>query len=528
MPLDNTSLPKPMSVALPQQSPFTFRSCLKLSLFALIVGAILRISFIVAIPQAFNGSDTRSFTQASDDLWSRHVLGVQHKRRWLYPLLLIAPPAIPAIPPSESIPLVQHTLGLLTVVGIGWIVGNITRFRNILVPGVTTVMAIWPKMLWYEHEVVAECVFLAAFVLTVALAFPLGSLRNQKRLFWFLISAALVAAIKPHGRGIWFGSLVMAGLVTGNPFKWNWKCWGAIAFGILMIVSAGEKRQGNWLLLNSVLPLVDTEGPTYHEYRQTLKPIVMEARKNIDDYPWLQEKFKKPLGDSDPSVISPLWASLTADHEKYSKVCGALAKEAVIHHPFMVAKFTIMKAYLSFVNDHRFSEYMIPEKFWKKQNVEMESRWKGHPVDVQLFYRTDRAGYDQIAADGAKKRNFIQPFEMAVSHAIDFVDDHEDPVTHHRYMIIGWLGVVTLLGLVCIVVPSRMLSMGFIWLPASLCILTVHAVGDKSAQYVHPVEWAFIVCIFVTIDVCLTFAASRFSKSKPGAIASEELTPSSL
>lgn len=515
-----------MSPSLPHQppAPFTFRQCLKLCIPALIVGAILRICFIVAIPEAFNGSDTRSYTQTSDDLWSRGHLSVHQKRRWLYPILLTPAPAIPVLTPAQSIAIVQHLVGLATIVGIGWIVGNVTRFKNIFVPAVTTVMAIWPKMLWFEHEVVAECVFLAAFVLTVGLAFPLGSLRDQKRLFWFLISAAVVAAIKPHGRGIWFGSLVMAAILTRNPLRWNAKCWGAVGLGVLMIFTAGEKRQGNWLLLNSVLPLVDTEAPSYHEYRQALKPYILKAREHLDQWAWVQAKFKKPLSEDDPAKVGPVWAALTTRHDEFSKVCGVLAKGAVLHHPFLVAKFTIMKACLSFVRDDRFAERMDPASFWKKENYEVDSRWPGKPADLWLFYRMDQSQYEKMAAERMQRHNVIAPFERALANGIGFVDDNLNPATHNRYIAFGWLGIASIIGFLFCFTPGRMLSMGFIWLPALLCIATVHAVGDRNEQYVQPVEWTWIVYIAVALDVLLVLATSR-SRGKVQTPSAEEVAP---
>src|SRR5258708_4115775 len=108
--------------------PFSLRECLMLCLPALILGATLRIWFLAAIPEGSYGSDSPSYFQAVDRLWNEHRISFSHKRRWLYPILLTPVPALP-FSPAHSIPVLQHLLGLATVFGVGWIVGNLTRLR---------------------------------------------------------------------------------------------------------------------------------------------------------------------------------------------------------------------------------------------------------------------------------------------------------------------------------------------------------------------------------------------------------------
>jgi hypothetical protein len=134
--------------------------------------------------------------------------------------------------PACAIPFIQHIVGIITILGLGWIVGNLTRLRFFWVPAVTLLYAVWPKVIWYEHEIVTESVFLSAFILTAALAFPVESLRDRRRLFWFFVAAAAVVALKPHGRGIWLGSILAAWLITReNPLHWGRNAWSAIVVG---------------------------------------------------------------------------------------------------------------------------------------------------------------------------------------------------------------------------------------------------------------------------------------------------------
>lgn len=491
--------------------PFTLRWCLWLCLPALIIGAVIRLCFLVAVPEALNGADTRSYTQTSDNLWLRHSFHVGGKRRWLYPILMIPLPALP-LSPARSIPILQHVLGLATVFGIGWIVGNLTVLRNVWVPAVTTLAAVWPKMLRFEHEVVADCVLLAAFVLTVSLAMPAGSLRDRKRLFWFLVSAAVVASVKPHGRGIWFACLVFAALVTRDPHRWGWKCWRAVIAGVLVILTSGEKRQGNWLLLSSVLPLVNLDGQTWKEYRQELAPIVLKERKVIDQYPWRQGLFKKPLSDHNPAAIGPAWAALTNRNTEFAQVAGDLGREAVFHHPFMEARFTLTKIGISLVHDS-YADSMVPQAFLDTAKSTKDQRWLENEPELRFFYRMDRQQHEKAIAQWRLRSNPTVPFLRWVSRSMPFADDHVDPETQRHWLTAGWVGILALFGLLVCLTPSRFLDTMVVWLPSILCLVTVHAIGDRNSQYVVPVEWAGWALAAIGLDAVLILALRLVKKS---------------
>ena len=192
-------------------------------------------------------------------LWTHGDFTLNPKRRFLYPIVLIFMPLLPGSV-AVGTAVVQHLLGLVIIIGIGWVVAQMTRFPNLWVPLVTCVAAVWPRMLWYEHEMIAEVWLLAAFVAAVALAVPCGSLKDPRRLFWFLIAAAAIVACKPHGRPLWLGLMVVAMAMAGNPLKWEKKSLALVAFAVLIILTSGSGQQGSWLFLNSTLPFVQTRG----------------------------------------------------------------------------------------------------------------------------------------------------------------------------------------------------------------------------------------------------------------------------
>ena len=302
-----------MTIATPhatstRRSAVPFQRVLLLCVPALIIGLVLRVAFLIAIPEIYYGADSNSYFAAAWKLWTHGDISLNPKRRFFYPILLMFTPLLPGSP-AIAVSIIQHLLGLAIIAGIGWIVAQMTRLPNLWVPLVTCLAAVWPRMLWYEHEMIADVWLLAAFVAAVALAVPCDSLKDPRRLFWFLIAAAAVVAIKPHGRPIWLGLMVVCLAMAGNPLKWGKKNLAMVAFAILIIFTSGSGEQGSWLLLNSTLPFVQTEGEPYSEYRAILKPFVEEARGDLENYADNQAHYKKGLGAQN-SMMGDEWIAL--------------------------------------------------------------------------------------------------------------------------------------------------------------------------------------------------------------------------
>ena len=487
-------------------APFTFRRCLLLCLPALLIGAALRISMLAALPEGYYGPDSNSYFSTAKRFWNEHKWSVGEKRRWVYPVLLAALPPLPGTP-SRLVPVMQHAAGLASLLGIGWIVGHVTRRRSLWIPVVTTLVAVWPMMLWYEQEVQAEALFASAYIVVVAALFPIARLREGRRLMWFLLAAALVVALKPHGRGLWIGCMGAAVLIAGVPWRWKWRDLAAAALGVLVIVTSGSSKQGNWLLLSSVLPLVPTGGAKWPEERAELKPVIEEARAQLAIYPWRQGLYKKRVMPDRPGAgASEKWAALTKDKPRFVRVCGDFAKEAIRAQPFEVARLSLLKCGLAFARNDAHSR-LSPAGFWKEQLATNDERWIDNPKELELFYGFDKTHYDAVSAEGAgnvfKWRGFLNDF----AHALSFArDGHE--IADDRYDVRPtWLGFLALAGL--LVAMWRWRELTILWLPLTLYLATVFAVGDRVDRYAQPVEWVGLVLAALALDTLLARIFSR-------------------
>ncbi len=479
---------------------FTFRRCFLLCLPALIIGAALRLWMLATLPEGFFGPDSNSYFSTADHFWNEHKWANNEKRRWVYPLVLAALPALP-VAPSRIVPAMQHACGLASLLGVGWIVGHVLRRRAFWVPVITTLVAIWPLMLWYEQEAQAETLFASAFILAVAALFPIGRLGEGRRLIWFLLAAALVVALKPHGRGIWLGCVIAASAIAGVPWRWRWRDLAAAVVGLVVIFTSGSSKQGNWLLLSSVLPLVPTTGEKWPDERREIAPLVEKARAELGIYPWRQGDYKKAIMSHQPGIaLSEKWAVLARDHVRFTRVCGDFAREAIRARPIEVARLSITKCALAFARDHGPAR-LDPADFWREQTGVNVSRWEDHPRELELFYRFDQTRFEAIAAEGATRkfppRDFLERFARAFSFARD---GHEISEDRHDVRP-TWLGFIALAGFACAVWRSRELAI--LWLPLTLYLATVFAVGDRVDRYVQPVEWIVLILAALALDTLL-------------------------
>jgi hypothetical protein len=529
------------------KTQFTFRKCVWLCVPALVVGAILRIWFLMAIPEGSYSADSSSFFEPTRRLIVKHRWDVSEKRRWLYPVLLL-PTAFMPSSPVRIVPIAQHLMGLVTILGVGWVVGNLTKVRALTVPAVTLLYAVWPRVLWYEHEVMAEAIFIACFILMVALAFPAGALKDRRRLFWFLVAAGLVVSIRPHGRGIWGSAMVFAVLIAGWPGRWDWKAWAsapralwgfvaalcrrnweslkearaqvaavsarclrwdwkclaAVLAGIVLIKTSGNPGQGNWLLLNSTLPLVDLEGEKFAKYRAELKPLILETRAHGLAYAATQENYKKRLNSRYPDKVSPEWAALTRNRPLFSEVCATFAHEALLNHPFRFLQLTSTKCLIAMRADASRSNFDPPE-FWKKLEELDASRWEKNAREMQMAFGVNSREEYEALKDRRRNNQFAaRPFLSWVSWNFSFVEADIDEQAPTLSFHVCWMGVLALAGLLISLFPSRFKATVILWMPAFAYFFTVFAIGDRLPRFAHPVEWVGWVLAAVAVDAVLT------------------------
>ena len=494
--------------------PFSFRRCLWLCLPALILGAVLRISLLTAIPEAFFGSDSASYSKTAEDLLLKGHFNFPAKRRYVYPLLLIAAPAVPFCNTPQLVAAVQHTAGLAMILGIGWITGHLVRRPALWVPAITLFAAVWPRMLYYEHEMISESLLLGVFILAAALAAPPGALTNQRRLGWFLVAALGIMLVKPAGRPLWAGLFLAAMLLTRNPRAWPWQFFLTVPAAVLIALTSGGDKQGPWLFLCSTLPLVRAEGEPYARERALLRPAIEEARADLPNFAFNQFTFKKRLSDTRPTGrLGPEYAEFSRDAARFTRVASALGREAVLAHPREYARLVMQKALVAGSSrDH--DKRLVPAGFWADQQESSDDRWQDRPKEMAVIYEMDEPAYRALVAERSKRTLWFEPLVRWFEH-IQWVNAEPGPPGAAPRLGLAPLGWLLALGVAGALVPGRFARTSILWLPLLLYVAIVFAVGDRVSRYFQPIEWAMFALIAIGLDVVLDALAAAWKSVRP-------------
>ena len=497
----------PHAAAKSPPSAVPFQQVLLLCVPALIIGLVFRLAFLTAIPEIYYGSDSNSYFEAAWKLWTQGDVTFNAKRRFLYPIVLIFIPLLPGST-AVGVAVVQHLLGLVIVVGIGWVVAQMTRRPTLWVPLVTCLAAVWPRMLWYEHEMIAEVWLLAAFVAAVAIALPCGSLKDPKRLFWFLIAAAAIVATKPHGRPLWLGLIIVAVTMAGNPLKWEKKSLAAVAIAVLVILTTGSGQQGSWLFLNSTLPFVHTEGEPYATYREILRPLIESSRADLGNYASQQSRYKKVLNGSRPD-LGEEWRALAKNKELYQKVATRLALEGVVSHPLEYAHLVVRKIAAAAHNMR--SGKISPEAFWLAQERRNASRMK-RPGELELVYGMPVNDYLRLVEQRRTETTWLTSVMEKLGDVLNWTHYRRGPPGGEPHITLALMGWLLAVGLVACLSPRFFSCRALLWFPAALYLFAVFGVGDAVRRYMHPVEWVGLVIIAIGLDSVVSLLADGIAR----------------
>jgi hypothetical protein len=303
---------------------------------ALVVGGVLRLLLLHYFPYAMWGADSRSFFTFTHKYLATGSISLGHKRRYLYPLLLLP---ISLLPGGELrwLPLFQHVFGLASLLPLAYVIRKTLVFWRWWIIPITIAYAGLPIVLWCEHELLGDHLFFALLVWTFGgwMAWTTQTdARRARALFWtFLIPFFLFIITKPSGR------FILPGILVGLAMVKAWRVLGRReAAGLLMLVAitptVGWQKQGAWLAYNAVFPLTRLDTPLHAEYKTEIREPVENLRGRLDIYHALDDKETFYfLRDPNAQDSRPHWKPLGENEELKKKIYMDLAIEAIAHRP---------------------------------------------------------------------------------------------------------------------------------------------------------------------------------------------------
>lgn len=354
---------------------------------ALVAGALLRWMLLSYLPYANWHADSNSYFSFAERLVKDGKFDLDEKRRFTYPIL-VAPLAMLPGATLKWVAWAQHGLGLLTLIPLAYCVRKIFLFWKWWIIPVTTIYAVLPTILWFEHELLAEAFFFAALIWTMAgwLAWSTAVPERRPRLWWcFYVPFFLMVLTKPASRFIWPGVLLAMLLTLG----WRWVRWRegiSLLVAAVLTLMAGRESQGARLLYTSSFPLTRLDTPKHAELKAEIRDLVTEARATLSRGEIsVDREWKLFLEAPEKQSERPLWQALGKDEKRKGEVCRDLALEGIFSRPdlfLLIAAQRIMlsanpddfksirfdPAYLATKFQPTYEKY-VPGNAWRLQNL---------------------------------------------------------------------------------------------------------------------------------------------------------------
>ena len=333
---------------------------------AALFGGFLRALLLDYMPYAYWGSDSKSFFDFAHKFLAHGGITMDAKRRYVYPIWMLFVGALPGSPLRWTAWL-QHLLGLVTLVPLAYTVRKLfTHWRWVIVP-VTVLYAGLPVILWYEHELIGDCLFVDFVVWAcagwAAWAGARNLQRSQELWWWFFTPFALMMLIKPSGR--FYVPGVVLGIVLIRGWRvLNWRHGVAFLAVLLLTLGMGKETQSSWLLYSTAFPLTRLDTPLHADYKAEIREMVEKSRASIDTYyADDQSGFLRRLENA---TDRPLWMGLGNDEMKKVRIFKELSLEGIKHRPDLFLYISIQRI-LASANSFEFKQERYAGKTYAKR-----------------------------------------------------------------------------------------------------------------------------------------------------------------
>lgn len=367
------------------------RELLWFCLPALLVGLALRVWLTVGMPYAYFQPDSPDLLVTPDHLFNDGKFDLHQKKTFLVPILYTAAFLIPKVPALVSIPVFQHLLGLVAVVMVGGVARLWFRHWKWVVVPVTMVMAVHPSLLWYEHTLMAESVYVFCTVL-LALVATAYALRPTNGAFIALCAALfLEAGARPEGKLFFcFALLLVALLHWGDWRLLGWRAGVLVPLGLALHLVT-KTSQAGLLLFISVLHMAPDElkcAPGIMAKLAPLKAEVLERWDGRNAFPRARHRkevagiVKEYLKEKGKDSKEPATGRIGAE-----ALCQKMAKEVIIRRWWLMPRYALAK----FEN----TADSLPSGGWTERQLRNKQLSDAYIGDMEMVSRLSKRLHGQ-------------------------------------------------------------------------------------------------------------------------------------
>jgi hypothetical protein len=274
---------------------------------ALFIALALRITLSLQLPYACFRDDTHDFLLTPDRFFHAHALTLETKKTFLAPTVFTLSFFAP-FPALIVISIFQHLLGVASVLISGLLCRLwFARWRIFIVP-LTLVLAANPSLLWFEHTVMAETIFVF-MTLLLALAGTLYALEPSRgRFVFFLLTLFFEAGARPEGK-LFFGfAILFVFILHARAWRKMWPRFLAVLLLAIATLHITRTTQSGLLLYTSVARFTPPDlkaAPGLEPYIAPMRDELQRRWETNRTFPDIHER----------SAIYKTLARYTVEHE---------------------------------------------------------------------------------------------------------------------------------------------------------------------------------------------------------------------
>jgi len=210
---------------------------------ALLLGLALRSALTMHMPLAFLSPDTNEF-------FSSRLLGGS---RTFLPKLIYGAPGHLGLPLLSSVAFIQHFVGWIMILACGFLCARWLRSWRWWIVPFTSLMAVHPTLLWYEHFALPDSMFTVLLIL--ACLAGTRFYRQPTAVSFGILFAALLLVAGMRQEGFLFVAFGVALTIRGFWGDWpRLRIFVPLAVALsLAIAMLTRTNQGGYMLLTSLI-----------------------------------------------------------------------------------------------------------------------------------------------------------------------------------------------------------------------------------------------------------------------------------
>jgi hypothetical protein len=316
----------------PDASDLRLRTVLRFCVPALLLAVVLRAIVMFHMPYAFFISDTREFLRPAIAMVKDGENPFKEKSRTFLARILYAIPVIFDQPLLRWIPVFQHLLGLAMVVAVGILCALwINNWRIWIIP-LTTIIAVHPTILWYEHMALPD----STLVVMVLLVSATGGLYylspTRLRLAAFAIALILAAGARQEGfLFIPFGVMLVALRHLRELKVAHWRLASIVAVCVLAYLGS-RTTQGGQMLLTSTIHMAPDKLWLSSSFSEAIKELRDEFKPRWPAFPDQHNKSRKIITHRINEVLAAQNPGAKPDNAMNNRICTRIGSEIAVRN----------------------------------------------------------------------------------------------------------------------------------------------------------------------------------------------------